>query len=89
MIVCDITRRETLLSTIDWIKTLMQVTGEIPVVLLANKCDLMDQALFGDKEMQEVSNKLNAPFLLTSAKDGRNVNDAFQSIASQMVEGIG
>jgi hypothetical protein len=49
----------------------------------------MDQALFGDKEMQEVSNKLNAPFLLTSAKDGRNVNDAFQSIASQMVEGIG
>ena len=35
MIVCDITRRETLLSTIDWIKTLMQVTGEIPVVLLA------------------------------------------------------
>ena len=89
MIICDITRRETLLATIDWIKTLMQVTGEIPVVLLANKCDLMDQALFGDKEMQEVSNKLNAPFLLTSAKDGRNVNAAFQSIASQMVEGIG
>ena len=73
MIVCDITRRETLLSTIDWIKTLMQVTGEIPVVLLANKCDLMDKALFGEKEMSEVSKKLNAPFMMTSAKDGRNV----------------
>ena len=86
MIVCDITRRETLLSTIDWIKTLMQVTGEIPVVLLANKCDLMDKALFGEKEMSEVSKKLNAPFMMTSAKDGRNVGEAFQSISESMVE---
>ena len=88
MIVCDITRRETLLSTIDWIKTLMQVTGEIPVVLLANKCDLMDKALFGEKEMSEVSKKLNAPFMMTSAKDGRNVGEAFQSISESMVEGM-
>ena len=88
MIVCDITRRETLLSTIDWIKTLMQVTGEIPVVLLANKCDLMDKALFGEKEMSEVSKKLNAPFMMTSAKDGRNVGEAFQNIAESMVEGM-
>ena len=88
MIVCDIKRRETLLSTIDWIKTLMQVTGEIPVVLLANKCDLMDKALFGEKEMSEVSKKLNAPFMMTSAKDGRNVGEAFQNIAESMVEGM-
>ena len=88
MIVCDITRRETLLSTIDWIKTLMQVTGEIPVVLLANKCDLMDKALFGEKEMSEVSKKLNASFMMTSAKDGRNVGEAFQNISESMVEGM-
>ena len=88
MSVCDIPRRETLLSTIDWIKTLMQVTGEIPVVLLANKCDLMDKALFGEKEMSEVSKKLNAPFMMTSAKDGRNVGEAFQNISEKMVEGM-
>ena len=44
--------------------------------------------LFGEKEMGEVSKKLNAEFLLTSAKDGRNVGEAFQSIAEKMVEGM-
>ena len=88
LIVSDITRRETLLSMIDWLKTLMQVTGEIPVVLLANKADLADQALFGEKEMQEVSSHLGAPFLLTSAKDGRNVNEAFQQISQKLIENM-
>ena len=62
---------------------------QLPLVLLANKCDLMDQALFGEKEMQEVSNQLKSPFLITSAKDGRNVNDAFQNIASLLVDFAG
>ena len=66
----------------------MQVTGEIPVVLLANKCDLMDKALFAEKEMSEVSKKLNADFMMTSAKDGRNVAEAFTNIAESMVEGM-
>ena len=48
----------------------------------------MDKALFGDKEMSEVSKKLNAPFMMTSAKDGRNVGEAFQSISESMVEGM-
>ena len=89
IIVCDMTRRETLMSMVDWIKTLKQVTGELPLVLLANKCDLMDQALFGEKEMQEVSNQLKSPFLITSAKDGRNVNDAFQNISSLLIDATG
>jgi hypothetical protein len=48
----------------------------------------MDKALFGEKEMSEVSKKLNAPFMMTSAKDGRNVGEAFQNIAESMVEGM-
>ena len=64
----------------------MEVTGESPVILLANKADLMDKALFGEKEMGEVSKKLNAPFLLTSAKDGRNVGEAFEQ--SKMINKI-
>ena len=36
----------------------------------------------------EVSKKLNAPFMMTSAKDGRNVGEAFQNISESMVEGM-
>ena len=49
----------------------------------------MDQALFGEKEIQEVSSQLKSPFLITSAKDGRNVNDAFQNISSLLVDATG
>lgn len=86
MIVCDITRRETLMTTIDWIKTLMQITGDVPVILMANKSDLMDRALFGQAEMKEVANTTQAPFLLTSAKTGQNVNEAF-NLLSKMITG--
>jgi hypothetical protein len=48
----------------------------------------MDKALFGEKEMSEVSKKLNASFMMTSAKDGRNVGEAFQNISESMVEGM-
>ncbi len=89
MIVCDITRRETLMTTIDWIKTLMQVTGDVPIVLMANKSDLMDRAMFGQEQMREVANATQAPFLLTSAKTGRNVAEAFNLLAKMLVGNMG
>ena len=63
------------------------------VVMITNnqqQSGLFDQnrKLFGEKEMSEVSKKLNAPFMMTSAKDGRNVGEAFQNISESMVEGM-
>ena len=40
-IVLDLTRRETLYSFDSWLQSLQNVAGEIPVVVLANKSDLV------------------------------------------------
>ncbi len=88
MIVCDITRRETLSTTIDWIKSLMEVTGDIPFILMANKSDLRDEAMFDHAELQEVADVTRSPFLLTSAKNGRNVAEAFDLLSRMLAAKI-
>lgn len=88
MVVCDITRHETLATTIDWIKSLMEVTGDIPFILMANKSDLAEEAMFDRKELQEVADITSSPFLLTSAKSGRNVAEAFDLLSRMLAEKI-
>jgi len=88
MIVCDITRQHTLTTTIDWIKTLTEITGDIPLILMANKSDLEEEAMFGHAELQEVANATQAPFLLTSAKNGRNVAEGFELLTKMLVDGM-
>jgi small GTP-binding protein len=84
LIVCDVTRNETLESIYTWRSDLFEVTGEIPLVILANKSDLIDEAKFSDKELSEVTSKLNVPHFFTSAKTGENVNNAFITIGKKL-----
>jgi Ras-related protein Rab-1A len=84
--VCDLTQRKTLESLNEWIDAVAQVVGKIPTVILANKNDLSDEQEFGVKELRYLAEALNAPFLLTSAKTGENVDEAFLEIGRQMVK---
>jgi small GTP-binding protein len=84
--VCDLTERQTLESLNEWIDAVAQVVGKVPTVILANKNDLSDEQEFGVKELRYLAEALEAPFLLTSAKTGENVDSAFEEIGRQMVK---
>jgi len=81
LVVCDITRRETLDNIKEWMEELRAIVKIIPAVLLINKCDLKEQFSFGEKEIEEVASKLGVPYYVTSAKTGYNVEKAFKIIA--------
>ena len=81
LVVCDITRRETLDNIREWVEELRATVKIIPAVLLINKCDLKELFSFGEKEIEEVASKLGIPYYVTSAKTGHNVEKAFQTIA--------
>ena len=85
-IVCDVTRRETLASVDRWRAEIFDIAGEIPIVIVANKCDLKDKITFDTPDLEEVSKNLNAPYYLTSAKTGENVNDAFRKLGSEIIK---
>ena len=81
LVVCDVTRRDTLDAVEYWINSLFDITGPVPVVLLGNKSDLEDKKAYWLPEMDEMAAKYGALALLTSAKTGDNVEKAFELIA--------
>jgi small GTP-binding protein len=82
-IVLDLTRKETLESFGQWLQSLYEVAGVVPVVVIANKNDL--SAEFGEEEISDLVAEYGFPYYFTSAKTGDNVNAAFRSLGKSMV----
>lgn len=82
--VCDVTRRDTLMELPEWVNAVNKVAGAIPMTLLANKVDLVDHRAVTDEEIQKIAESYKAPWLLTSAKTGANVEEGFKSLAKSI-----
>ena len=81
LVVCDLTRKETLDNLLDWISELFKVVRNVPVLVLANKDDLPEEEIcFGEPEIRAVASQINAPYYFSSAKTGHNVDTAFQKL---------
>jgi GTPase KRas protein len=52
----------------------------VPLVMVANKCDLEAQREVGVTEARALAKQLGCPFIEASAKEGVNVNVAFESL---------
>jgi len=85
--VCDITRISTVKELDDWIKSVFEVVGEVPVVYAVNKNDLRDEVmmLFTEKDLQQWTRAFGAEYLYTSAKTGENVEKAFKALGSAII----
>ncbi len=80
LLVCDLTRKSTLHSISHyWLPVLERVAG-VPAVLLANKRDLENWEITYE-DVENFANQIGVPFLLTSAKTGENVEEAFRKLA--------
>ena len=85
LVICDVTRKETLESVIHWQNVLYDVADEVPIVVLANKNDLISQAQFTMQDLGVVCQPFNLSYFTTSAKTGENVELAFQEIGKKLV----
>jgi putative ribosome biogenesis GTPase RsgA len=59
--------------------------GAVPFLLLINKSDLTDQWSLENEELEELRNS-GWQMLLTSAKTGSGVEEAFLTLAQKMLE---
>jgi small GTP-binding protein len=92
ILVADITRKETLENLGRyWIPLLFKIVENVPLVFACNKSDLKDKYEFDFEDMEELADKYNGVSLrrkfpglkssyATSAKDGSNVEDVFESL---------
>jgi len=84
--VADLTRGNTLPVLTGWIEAVEGIAGKVPVVLAANKADLTAEAQFGVAELAEMASTFGCTYLLTSAKSGQNVEDAFLRLATEIAK---
>ena len=81
-IVIDRTRTESLKSADLWYGEIKKfVDKDINIILVGNKSDLLDQIVITEQDIKQVADKYNFHYILSSAKTGENVNEAFTYIA--------
>ena len=84
VVVCDVTRRETMEHMHKWIENLFDVSGVVPVYILVNKSDLEKQAAFTLEEVKKEFLPYEAPILPSSAKTGHNVELVFHELGKSI-----
>ncbi len=85
--VCDCTRRETFESMKKSHLLIRNYSGNVPVVYLINKTDLIAQSKVPPADIEELQNTTKIPTYSTSAKTGANVETAFFKLAGIMAQG--
>ncbi len=83
---CDITRMDTLKELPHWVKTGLDITGEVPIVFLANKYDMVERQEVDFGELEKLTGRYeNAVAYLSSVKTGMNVELAFKTLCEKML----
>jgi small GTP-binding protein len=83
-IVLDITRKGTLRTLEDWLLALYREAGEIPVVIMGNKVDLIPD--YHKSEITKLVADYGFPCFLSSARSGDNVDKAFNKLGRMIVK---
>ncbi|MHA1650252.1 MAG: GTP-binding protein [Candidatus Helarchaeota archaeon] len=87
MIVFDVTRPETLDSVHNWNYDVSKfLGGKIPSIVVANKCDLVDQRKVDREQAEILAKSLNLPYIETSAKTAENVDKAFKMLVQEYLK---
>lgn len=82
----DVTSRSSLQSNQAWTTIVKEKNGNIPILLVGNKVDLDSRVIPRDHGIQVARQNGMAGFVETSAKEGINVNEAFNTLTDLMVK---
>ncbi len=87
LFVYDLTREDTRRSLEEyWMPMVWRLAGRIPMVLVGNKVDLVEDRIRPEDYAYYLSQKYETPALITSAKTGERVEAAFHTLAEKAAE---
>jgi hypothetical protein len=85
LLVVDGTRPETLRTALDLQGEARSIVGDVPFIVLVNKCDLREQWRITDQQIQQLKER-NWRVHETSAKTGEMVEETFRLLSQQLVD---
>jgi small GTP-binding protein len=84
LIVCDLTRAETLSSCAKYVRQVRALNIAAPLVFVGNKADLTAERTVSEVELRACSETQGGECVLTSAKTGAGVELAFDLLAGKL-----
>ncbi|HQU85764.1 MAG TPA: Rab family GTPase [Pyrinomonadaceae bacterium] len=87
LLVVDLTRHETLVTAFSIQKMVEREVGKLPFFVLFNKNDLTENFEISEEEIADLA-QYDWKILRSSAKDGENVEEAFQMLTQEMLKEI-
>ncbi|MCC6568403.1 MAG: GTP-binding protein [Anaerolineales bacterium] len=88
VIVCDITRRDTLIIMAEYARQARIINPKIHLVFVCNKTDLLDRRVISAEDLSDLSSTFgDGSYFLSSAKTGERVEDVFSSLAGKIDAG--
>ena len=86
ILIYDITDRETFENVRNWIKSIKTEADEkVVVILVGNKCDFEEKRQVSKEEGEQLAQELNLPFFECSAKENKNINEAFNGLVAKLI----
>ena len=83
--VFDLTKPESFEHISNWIEEVHRHTpADLPIVLVGNKSDLVDQRRVTQDQATALAQKLNVSYLETSALNSSNVEQAFTTVVTNI-----
>ena len=87
LLVYDVTKRNSFEGIKNWVKQIKDlVSSRVNVVLIGNKIDLEDKREVKTEEGEQLGKEFNYQFFETTAKDGVNINEAFEALIKSIAE---
>jgi len=90
VLVFDLTRMETYNAIEKWLNEVKHYAGKVPFILIGNKADLLEHfvRVVEKEEAEEFARTHNSTYIETSAKTGKNVEEAFNEFSQMLVDSI-
>lgn len=93
LLLFDVTNMKSFVNLDKWVKIVREKNPgpeEIPIMLIAAKCDLEDYSMVGDMFAAKKKEKLRlVNYVKTSSKTGLNVDKAFEILITHILESRG
>ncbi|MHA2229024.1 MAG: GTP-binding protein [Candidatus Thorarchaeota archaeon] len=87
LLVYDVTRRRTFLNAENWKEEAFKnLQREIPLVVVANKVDLVDSRIVTPEEGKKYADEHGHLYVESSALTGENVEQAYTALSSKMID---
>jgi len=84
IVVCDLTRKDTMEHMHRWIENLFDVSDVVPMAIICNKNDLGEEVEFTLEDVEAEYAPYGAPVYTTSAKMGENVEMVFHELGKMI-----